>query len=213
MTSHKPHSLCLISTASPVLAPPTSITATTMSLSWTQPGSAVDSYTVSYTYTIRQCGSGVMPGSQQITDGNARSFVLSGLEEDSDYTIALTANSAMGTFVSNQVSATTSTAAPSGGPSSVTFGDSNLTSITVQWGEIPCSERNGEITGYTVEYSSTNPPHSGSLTVSGANRSLVTIVGGLIPRTNYSFQVRAQEASSSESTSGTAKTTTPPGAL
>ena len=135
--------------------------------------------------------------------------MLSGLEEDSDYTVTLTANSAVGTLVSNQVSATTSTAAPSGGPSSVTFGDSNSTSITVQWGEISCSERNGEITGYTVEYSSTDPPHNGSLTVFGVSRTLV--VGDLIPRTSYSFQVRAQEASSSSSVSGTANTATPTG--
>ena len=182
------------------------MTATTISLSWTQPGSAVDSYTVSYTYTIRQCGSGVMSGSEEISDGNARSFMLSGLEEDSDYTITLTANSAVGTLVSNQVSATTSTAAPSGGPSSVTFGDSNLTSITVQWGEIPCSERNGEITGYTVEYSSTDPPHSGSLTVSGAN-TRTSVVGGLLPSTTYTFSVRAQGASSATATSGTTATT------
>ena len=153
-----------------------------------------------------------MSDSQEISDGNARSFMLSGLEEDSDYTITLTANSAVGTLVSNQVSATTSTAAPSAGPSSVTFGDSNLTSITVQWGEIPCSERNGEITGYTVEYSSThnNRRHSGSLTVSGAN-TRTSVVGGLLPSTTYTFSVRAQGASSANSASDTRTTTRPTG--
>ena len=85
------------------------MTATTISLSWTQPGSAVDSYTVSYTYTIRQCGSEVMSDSVEISDGNARSFMLSGLEEDSDYTITLTANSAIGLLVSNMIMATTNT--------------------------------------------------------------------------------------------------------
>ena len=68
-------------------------TATTISLSWTQPGSDVDSYTVSYTYTIRQCGPGVMSETDNVPNiaGSLRNYVLSGLEEDSDYTITHTA--------------------------------------------------------------------------------------------------------------------------
>ena len=71
-----------------ILNTPTS-TATTISLSWTQPGSDVDSYTVSYTYTIRQCGPGVMSETDNVPNiaGSLRNYVLSGLEEDSDYTI------------------------------------------------------------------------------------------------------------------------------
>ena len=37
--------------------------------------------------------------------------------------------------------------APSAGPASVT---ATTSSITVQWEEVPCLHRNGEITGYTV---------------------------------------------------------------
>ena len=81
-------------------------TSTTIDLSWTQSGSSVDSYTVSYTYTIRRCG---YP-SEEISDGNARSFTLTDLEEDSDYTITLTAISAAGQATSNQITATTSEA-------------------------------------------------------------------------------------------------------
>ena len=65
---------------------------TSISLSWTQSGSSVDRYTVSYNYTIRGCGSGPVSGSVNIIDGNARSLTLTGLEEDSDYTITLTAH-------------------------------------------------------------------------------------------------------------------------
>ena len=82
-------------------------TSTTIALSWTQSGSSVDSYTVSYTYTIRRCGSGPVSGSEEISDGNARSFILTDLEEDSDYTITLTAISAAGQLTSNQISTTT----------------------------------------------------------------------------------------------------------
>ena len=83
------------------------MTATTLSLSWTQPGSAVDSYTVSYTYTIRQCDSGPISDSVEISNGNARSVMLDNLEEDSDYSITLTANRGSIQVNSNVVSATT----------------------------------------------------------------------------------------------------------
>ena len=52
----------------------------------------MDRYTVSYNYTIRGCGSGPVPGSEEISGGIARSFTLTGLEEDSDYNIILTAH-------------------------------------------------------------------------------------------------------------------------
>ena len=95
----------------PVLMDATA-TSTTIALSWTQSGSSVDSYTVSYNYTIRRCGSGpvYVSGSEEISNGNARRFTLTGLEEDSDYTITLTAISAAGQLTSNQISRTTDTA-------------------------------------------------------------------------------------------------------
>ena len=96
--------------APPVLMSPTAVAATTLSLSWTQPGSAVDSYTVSYTYTIRRCGSGPISDSVEISIGNARSVMLDNLEEDSDYSITLTANSGNLQLNSNVVSVTTSSA-------------------------------------------------------------------------------------------------------
>ena len=200
----------------------TTATSTTIALSWTQSGSSVDSYTVSYTYTIRRCGSGPVSESEEISAGNARSFTLTGLEEDSDYTITLTAISAAGRLPSNQISTTTATAGsylyacipvslvyytdPSGSPESVSFGTVTLTSITVQWTEVPCSDRNGEITGYTVEYSSTTPPTTNTMSGS-SSRELV--VGGLLPRTSYTFTVMAEGGP--RSTSVTTFTSTPTG--
>ena len=96
--------------------------------------------------------------------------------------------------------------APSGSPESFSFGTDTLTSITVEWTEVPCSDRNGEITGYTVEYSSTTPPTTNTMSGS-SSRELV--VGGLLPRTRYTFTVRAEGAS--HSTSATAFTSTPTG--
>ena len=96
---------------------------------------------------------------------------------------------------------------PSGSPESVSFGTVNLTSITVQWTEVPCSDRNGEITDYTVEYSSTTPPTTNT-TSGSSSRELV--VGGLLPRTSYTFTVRAGD-SNSTSASATTFTSTPTG--
>ena len=84
-------------------------TSTTIALSWTQSGSSVDSYRVSYTYIIRRCGSGPVSGSEEISDGNARRFTLTDLEEDSDYTITLTAISDSRQHASNQITTTTDT--------------------------------------------------------------------------------------------------------
>ena len=100
-------------------------------------------------------------------------------------------------------------AAPSGIPGPISFSDVNLTSITVNWTQLPCSDRNGAITGYTVEYSSTTPPpHTNTVTVSGSSNTRL-VVGGLLPRTNYTFSVRAQGAS--DSLSATMYTATPTG--
>ena len=220
--------------APPVLNPPTAVTATTLSLRWTQPGSAVDSYTVSYTYTIRRCGSGPIPGSVVDISGNAGSVMLDNLEEDSDYSITLTANRGTIQLNSNVLMAATSTAGiftccccffaacmdnvllkcvivPSGPLSSLDVDVARtLTSITVQWGEVPCEDRNGEITGYIVEYSSTSPSHSGTLTVSGAD-TRTAVLGGLLPSTTYTITVRAQGAPTTASVSGSRATTRPTG--
>ena len=99
-------------------------------------------------------------------------------------------------------------AAPHGIPWLISFSDVNLTSITVQWTELPCSDRNGEITGYTVEYSSTTPLHTNTAAVSGSSNTRL-VVGGLLPRTNYTFSVRAQGAAIARS--GTRFTATPTG--
>ena len=81
--------------------------------------------------------------------------------------------------------------APSGIPGPLSFNSVNLTSITVQWTELPCSDRNGEIAGYTVEYTSTTrPSHADTLNVTGSNTTRL-VVNGLLPRTNYTFSVRA----------------------
>ena len=67
------------------------------------------------------------------------------------------------------------------------------TSITVQWGPVDCIHRNGEITGYSVQYGEVG---SGStqlqtMPVSGGSATEATI-SGLMSSTTYSIQVAAE---------------------
>ena len=78
----------------------------------------------------------------------------------------------------------------------------------MQWTEVPCEDLNGgDITGYTVEYNSITPSTTNNMSGFLSSRELV--VGGLLPRTNYTFTVRAEGAS--HSTSATTFTSTPTG--
>ena len=84
-----------------------STTATTISLSWSVPsGSVVDSYEVMW----ERDTSGECPdedeGSATITDGST-SYTITGLEEDSSYTITVTATNAVGSAVSHPLTGTT----------------------------------------------------------------------------------------------------------
>ena len=75
--------------------------------------------------------------------------------------------------------------APSDGPAVIIAGTVTSNSITVQWEEVPCLHRNGEITGYTVVASSevdervvnVNDGNARSATVSGLNTNTQYSVG------------------------------------
>ena len=86
-----------------------STAATTISLSWSVPsGSVVDSYEVVW----ERDTSGECPdedeGSATITDGST-SYTITGLEEDSNYTITVTATNAVESAISDPVNAKTKT--------------------------------------------------------------------------------------------------------
>ena len=69
----------------------------------------------------------------------------------------------------------------------------NSTSIQIQWGDVDCIKRNGEILGYNVIYGAVGYPQpSLSLGISPTERSLV--LNNLIPHTNYSLLVAAENS-------------------
>ena len=83
-----------------------STTPTTISLSWTTASGTVNSYEVMWEKdTSRECPA-VDENSATITGGST-SYTISGLEEDSSYTITVTATNAAGSAVSVPVTAMT----------------------------------------------------------------------------------------------------------
>ena len=83
------------------------------------------------------------------------------------------------------------TVAPIGYPESVVVSGINSSSVFVKWGEVECTESNGEITGYAVQFVSMEdiPFSEGSVVVGGEERSV--ILTGLDYLTLYNISVAA----------------------
>ena len=144
-------------------------------------------------------GTGAFPNSYQI----------SRLEPGNRYTITVTVSNAAGTApASNSVTGTTLetgegerervffnflSTAPSAGPASLSAGTVTVNSIRVQWEEVPCLHRNGEITGYTV-VARTSGMTDITEFVNGNARSAT--VSGLEPSTQYTVLVAASNGAS-----------------
>ena len=83
-----------------------STTSTTISLSWTTSNGTADSYEVTWERdTSGEC-TDVDEGSATIS-GSSTSYTISGLQEDSNYTITVTATNTAGSAVSVPVTAVT----------------------------------------------------------------------------------------------------------
>ena len=76
--------------------------------------------------------------------------------------------------------------APSGPPTSVRSSSITATSITLQWDEVACLDRNGEVTGYRV-HTWTNG-WSGTVSVGDFREANIS---ELTPSTEYTVQVAA----------------------
>ena len=149
----------------------------------------VDEYLIQWERDISGTCSDEDTDSTTISGGSATSHTIPGLEEDSTYTITVTAaNTAGSSAASNTVTAMTLEAAPSAPPSSVSATVQSSTSITVQWGEVPCIHQNGDITGYSVQYrvmGSGDTPQTMPAMGNGAT------IYDLTPSTNDTVQVAA----------------------
>jgi hypothetical protein len=72
----------------------TTPTAITINLSWTA-SEFIDHFKITYSYIVKNCSDIGGPLTISITDGSKRSYLLSDLNEDSTYTITITAFSIM----------------------------------------------------------------------------------------------------------------------
>ena len=81
--------------------------------------------------------------------------------------------------------------AASAGPTSVSvLPNVTSSSITVQWGAVNCADRNGDITGYSVQY--TGGGSTQTMSVSGDSSGGMVTISGLSPATMYTVEVAAE---------------------
>ena len=139
--------------------------------------------------------------------GVSISYQITGLEEGNRYIITVNASNAAGNgSASNAVTAMTqeigeelssqcfslscdSSTAPTAPPASVTETTVTPNSVTVQWEEVPCLDRNGEITDYQVLTTNSQGMTVGTADVDVAARQ--GTISGLTPSTTYTVSVAA----------------------
>ena len=79
---------------------------------------------------------------------------------------------------------------PGGSPRNFTSTGSTSTSITLSWDRVLCEDRNGEITGYSIQYGITS--FDTTMTVTGTSPSDRTFTASrLVPLTTYMFRIAA----------------------
>ena len=207
---------------------------TSINLAWSQSaGDVVDSYTISYSYITRGCN-GTVLGADTITgiDGSIRTYSLSYIEENSDFDISITAVNGAGsspmpaktssttlvagkyiclpwyTVLSSHTHTHAILAAPSGIVASLMTTAITSTTVSMSWGRVACVDRNIKITRYALVYgpSSDSSDRKGSI-IMAINTNNVYTITGLLPRTSYSIQVRADHATVFETLMGTMSAT------
>ena len=100
-------------------------------------------------------------------------------------------------------------AAPSAAPDPVSVSVLNSTAITVQWEMVPCIHRNGDITGYSVQY--TGGGSTQTISVSGDSIGGMVTISGLSPATMYRVEVAAVNSADTGVYSSPMMITTPDG--
>ena len=83
--------------------------------------------------------------------------------------------------------------APSAAPTSVRVSKVTSSNITVQWGAVDCTDRNGDITGYSVRYG-VQGTAEGDRTVkmtTGDSSGGIYTISGLSAATVYTIEVAA----------------------
>lgn len=197
-----------------------SIESTSINISWVQNDTTVDYYEIQYNFTVKECNSimkifGPIKINNSTTEYTLSNSTNTPVEEDSVYSISLTAVNSVGQnetvvvrdivtkgagsyflcTISNWIVVLYPSLAPSGAPQSIMMSSIDETSISIQWDNVECEQRNGEIEGYYVTYYPRESNTTGErfdITVFGTMESNRTFLASeLQPRTNYTFEVKA----------------------
>ena len=78
-------------------------------------------------------------------------------------------------------------------PTLVAISDMTSSSITLHWGPVDCIHRNGDTTGYSVQYGVVGNGSPQTVNVSGGATTGFNI-SGLSPASNYSVEVAARNS-------------------
>ena len=202
-----------------VLSGTTSVTSTTITITGSVPsGTVVTGFEVRWQRDTSVGCSDEDEGTISETGAFPNSYQISGLEPGNRYTTTVTVSNAAGTApASNSVTGTTLetgkrereyciinyifaiivvcvllSTAPTSGPASLSLGTVTTSTITVQWEEVPCLHRNGEITGYIVVTRNSGVTINTESINDGDARE--TTVSGLNPSTLYSMFVVASNS-------------------
>ena len=155
--------------------------------------------------------------------GDFTIYTIMGLEPGNRYSITVTVSNSAGTAVNNTVTAMTvetgererervpdthssshGLCCPPQPPDGISEVSVTANRITVQWGEVPCIDRNGEITGYTVDVTLSGMVVRTENVDGSARRGTVS---GLTPSTEYTVTVAAVNSVGSGPFSGITITT------
>ena len=205
-----------------------STTSVRISLTMADDLTATD-YTISYSNTY--CPTDTYDDITDISPSETM-YTLTGLEEGTNYSITVTVALSGGGTGEDSLTATTMTAgksteypisfsllysdplthtAPSAPPSSVRVYALNSTAISVQWGPVDCVHRNGDITGYTVQYKVVGSAE-GERTVKMASEDFsggIYTISGLSAATEYTVEVAAENSAGTGAYSGPVVSETP----
>ena len=145
-------------------------------------------------------------GSDTVSDGFF-DYNITGLQEDSKYSVTVMATNVVGSQISDPIIAMTlvagkahkhrlfrdcmhSLTAPTAAPTSVSTSSDSSSSITVQWEMVPCIQRNGDITSYSVRYG-IQGQSTWTMSAPGNSSGGSYEITGLQSSTTYSIQVAA----------------------
>ncbi|XP_038066666.1 angiopoietin-1 receptor-like [Patiria miniata] len=164
----------------------TSVDSDSVTLSWREVLCS-DNYMVHYALLNRDGCQPITPVTyiQHCMCSGTTSTIIPGLVAYSTYIIQVQAYVDGNNGPTSQISVTTGTKEPSAPPQQVVV-TSQKRSLTFSWSQPACGSRGGIITGYTYKLSG-----PGSQLISNVSTAEQVEIDGLIPFTNYSFQVAA----------------------